>query len=73
MEWIRVFGDNLRDMINASGMSKTEVAYLARISRSALSNYINGTRMPTVKAILNLSYVFDCDVSELMDFGDKVT
>ncbi len=72
LEWMRTFSKNLRQMIDDSRMSQKEIAYNAGISEASLTNYIKGTRMPTAKAILNISYALDCDVSDLMDFGERI-
>ncbi len=42
---------NLRRMIRQSGHSAEKVAFGSGVSKSALSNYMNGKRIPTIPAL----------------------
>ena len=72
VEWIDIFGDNLKEFIADRGMTQTEVADAANISCSVLSEYLNKRKVPGIRAIVNLAYALDCDVNELVDFGDTI-
>lgn len=71
-EWIDIFGDNLRDIIADSRMTQEEVAEEAGISQSAISRYINKQMMPSLKTVINLAYVLDCDITDFIDFGEMI-
>ena len=71
-EWLDIFGDNLADMLYDAKMSQRELADAAGLSEASVSSYINKQRLPGIKAIVNISYALDRDVSELIDFGDIV-
>ena len=73
MEWLIIFGDNIKSILYDYNMTQQELADAAGISNSNLSRYINKQQMPSVRTILNLSYALNCDVSELMDFGEPIT
>lgn len=71
-EWLDIFSNNLSAMLKGSGMSQRELAVEAGLSEAAISNYINGRKLPGPKALINLAYALDCSLDELMDFGDKL-
>ena len=72
VEWIDIFGDNLKDLMESKGMSRKEVAYEANLAVTTLSEYLNKRKAPSVRSIVNLAYALDCDVGELIDFGDMI-
>ena len=72
LEWLEIFGGNLKEIIEGSGYPRIEVADETGLSQTTISRYINGKQMPSVKAIVNLAYILNCDIRELMDFGDMI-
>ena len=72
LEWLEIFGGNLKEIIEESGYPQIEVADETGLSQTTISRYINGKQMPSVKAIVNLAYILNCDIRELMDFGDMI-
>lgn len=71
-EWLNIFGDNLQEMLNEARMTQRDLAEDTGLSEASISNYINKQRIPTVRAIINIAYSLDCDIDELIDFGDRV-
>ena len=71
-EWMREFSINLRRMMWDARITQRELADLSGLSEACISRYLNGTRMPTVKALINLSYVFGCSTDDLIDFGVRI-
>jgi transcriptional regulator with XRE-family HTH domain len=72
LEWIDIFGDNLRDMLIEANMTQRDLAEDTGLTEAAISNYINKRRMPTVRALVNISFYLGCSFDELMDSGDRV-
>ena len=72
VEWLDIFGDNILSCLADARMTQKELAEAAGISESCVSSYIHKQKMPTVKAVLNISYVLDIDVGDLIDFGGKI-
>ena len=72
VEWIREFSLNLRRMMWDARLTQRELSDLSGISESCLSRYLNGTRAPSFKAIVNLAYTFGCNTDDLIDFGSRV-
>ena len=72
IEWLDIFGDNLRDILLDVGMSQSELADELGIDKSLVSRYVNKQYIPNLKTIINMAYVLNCDVSELIDFGEPI-
>lgn len=72
VEWIDIFGDNLRDMLIDAKMTQAELADDTGLTEATISRYINKQRMPTVRALINIAYSLNVSLDELMDFGDQV-
>lgn len=71
-EWLDIFSQNLEDIMEEKGYTQQNLADDAGLSKASISNYVNGKRMPTIKAIINMAYVLDLDVSEFIDFDDRI-
>ena len=71
-EWINIFGDNLKDILQDVEMTQKELADSTGLSECSISRYIHKQMAPSFKAIVNIAYVLDCDISDLVDFGDKI-
>jgi transcriptional regulator with XRE-family HTH domain len=72
VEWMDIFGDNLRDILKEQNMSRRELAQVLGISEATVSRYINKKQMPTMEVIVNMAYELSISVDELIDFGDRV-
>ena len=72
VEWLDIFGDNLKDLMEERGYNQSNLAEATGLSQNAISQYINKTRIPTIRAIINLAYELDCDISDFIDFGDSI-
>lgn len=72
VEWIDIFGDNLRDILKEQNMSRRELAQVLDLSEATISNYINKKQMPTMEVIVNMAYELSMSIDELIDFGDTV-
>lgn len=72
LEWLDIFGDNLAEMLEYANMSQRDLADEAGLSESTISNYINKRKIPSLRAIINIAYALDCDLTDLIDFGDKI-
>ena len=70
VEWIKIFGQNLDEMLIEANMTQRELAEDTGLTEATISRYINGRRMPTVRALVNIAYSLNCSFDELMDFGD---
>jgi len=71
-EWMEEFADNLKAMMRETGYSSTRLAEEANLSRSTICRYLNESRMPTVKAAINIAYALDCEVGDLIDFFEPI-
>lgn len=71
-EWLDIFGDNLVGILEEYGYSQKEFADECRLSESTISKYVHKKQLPNLKAIVNMAYVLDMDINELIDFDDMI-
>lgn len=64
--FIDIFADNLRDLMREVGITQTELADEACLTRATISRYLNKQRMPDLKALVNICYVLECEPSDLI-------
>lgn len=72
LEWLDIFGDNLQDILKDQNISQRELSNKTGLSEASISNYINKRRVPSLKALINISYALNFDVSDLIDFGEII-
>lgn len=68
LEWLEIFGDNLRYILEDTRYTQEELADCIGTSQSAISSYINKLYIPSLKNVLNLSYEFGLSVDEFINF-----
>lgn len=72
LEWLDIFADNLASMMEESGYTQMDLAEETGLSQSTISTYLNKRKFPGVKAIINIAYALDCEVTELIDFDETI-
>lgn len=72
MEWLRIFGDNLQYLMDENCVTQHQLAEMTGLSQGTISKYVNKTQMPTVRALLAISYVLGESLDDLVDFGDVI-
>ena len=58
---------NLKEEIELSGMSKTEIAKKVGISKPTLSQYLSGQIMPSLPTFAILCKVLDCSADDILN------
>ena len=71
-EWLDIFGDNLASILEEQRISQKELSRLTGLSESTISKYINKLQMPTVRAIINISYALDWSFEDMLNYGDII-
>ena len=71
-EWLDIFANNLVEILKETRMSQKELADTLGLSEATVSNYIRKKQMPTIKAIINISYELGYDLYDLIDFGSAI-
>lgn len=66
---IDIFGDNLNNMLSYRRMKPSELARATGIQKSTVSRLISKECMPTLKTVMNICYVLDCDFEDLIPSG----
>jgi len=62
----KMFCDNLKRLIKENGLKQKEVAIRSQCTETEISLYINGKRMPRIKALQRFATMFGCSISELL-------
>ena len=68
-EWLNIFGDNLASILEEERMSQRELARLTGLNESTISRYINKLQMPTVRAIINISFALEWSFEDMLNYG----
>ena len=68
-EWLNIFGDNLASILEEERMSQRELARLTGLNESTISRYINKLQMPTVSAIINISFALEWQFEDMLNYG----
>lgn len=71
-QWLNEFADNLSFLMDEQYLSQRELARKTGLSPSTINRFLQAQTMPTAKAIVNIAYVLDVDVDELIDFGEMI-
>ena len=71
-EWLDIFGNNLASILEEERISQKELSRLTGLSESTISRYINKLQMPTVRAIINISYALDWSFEDMLNYGDII-
>lgn len=71
-EWLEQFSEKLKDLLDLESMTQKELAQETDLSVGAINSYINGYKIPGVKALLRIANVFGISVDELVNFGEVI-
>lgn len=72
MEWIDIFGDNLRDILIEQGYSQEDFADAIGVSRVTVNKYLNKQQMPSLKSAINMSLELGITMDELFLFDGRI-
>lgn len=71
-ELMRIISGNLKSLMEDRRCNQKELAEDSRLSEGAISNYVNGRKLPSLRAVMNLCAALDCDVEDIIGFIDYV-
>ena len=71
-EWLNIFGDNLRDILQEYGYTQKDLADAIGVNEATISRYINKQRMPTVPILINMSMELGINLEDFAVFGDRI-
>lgn len=63
----QIITENLRNEIETSGKSKTEIAKAIGVSRSTISQYLSGRAQPTLATLSKLCNFLDCSADDILN------
>lgn len=72
LEWMDIFGDNLRDILKEYGMTQRQLAEETGLNEATISSYINKRKIPSMRAIVNIANALDISTDELINLDDRI-
>lgn len=70
--WLMLFSRNLIGLMEQTRTTQKDLSEATGLDQSTISRYMNGTRTPSIKAIINISEFFGEDIDDLIYFGDRI-
>jgi len=67
----RRFGERIRELRQAKGLSQEELAFRAKVHRTYLGGIERGERNPALKNIVAIAKALDISLSELFSYDRK--
>lgn len=71
-EWQKKFSEKLTTILRDRGMKQSRLAEQSGLSDSRISDYIKMRSVPTIFAVMNMAYALDVNISDLVDFDERV-
>ena len=72
-ELLEEFADNLQYFMRERGINQNQLAKQVGVSRTTINRYIQLERMPTLAVLLNIRYVLNCELDDLIPTYDFIT
>lgn len=72
VEFLSIFADNLRDLMQEVGMGQNELASMIGIDKAAVSRYLNKQIIPSLPTYVNICNALGCDLEELVPTYDYI-
>ena len=66
VEFIDIFADNLREIMEEVGITQAELADESGLTRATINRYLNKQRMPDLRSLINICYILECEVTDLV-------
>ena len=65
-DFLEEFAINLKDIMSEQYINQNELAKKSGISKATICRYLKAERMPTIKALVNISIALDCEIDDLV-------
>lgn len=72
IEWMNKIAEELKIHMKRQKLNQRDLADKAGLSEVSVSRYLNGKRLMTLKSAMNISYALGIDVSDLIDFNQRI-
>ena len=66
IEFIDIFADNLRSLMEEVGITQAELADESGLTRATINRYLKKQRMPDLRSLINICYILECEVTDLI-------
>jgi transcriptional regulator with XRE-family HTH domain len=67
----QIFGERLREVRLAKGLTQSDLADLCGTSIAAISHIERGTKVPTLTTLVRLADALQCKVTKLVEVLDR--
>ena len=68
----QALGQLMRKARKSQKLTQEQLARLAGVSQSSISMYLNGNKMPGIRAVINLAWELDQNLEDFILFGDRI-
>lgn len=72
IDFIDIFGDNLRYVMSYNKMTQRELADASGLDESVISRYLRKQVMPSTRCLVNIAYALDCRIEDLIPCDELV-
>lgn len=66
IDFLDMFAENLKWVMNDENVSAAELARRSGIDKAAVSRYLKGHQMPTMRAFVNICRALNCDYYDIL-------
>lgn len=67
-EFANDFAFSLKTLMRINNISQAELSKRTGIGRTTVNRYCHGELMPSLKNVINIAVVLDCELDELVTF-----
>lgn len=72
-EFLDIFSDNLRDLMNELEIGQNELARALGVKHSTISRYLNKQRLPSLMMFVNICIALECNPDELVPMYEYIS
>lgn len=65
-------GFNIKRALDEYDMTQVELSELTGISKSTITKYIYGDAIPSIRNLINIAYVLECSLTDLIDVDEFI-
>lgn len=72
IELMDIIAGNLQSLMIEKKIGQNELARCAGIDKSTISRYLNGKILPSLSSLINVCYVLECPLDEIVPCYDLI-
>ena len=59
-------GDRIKELRQKANLTQAELADESGLNRATINRYLNKQRMPDLRSLINICYILECEVTDLV-------